>query len=264
MNQQIKRILFAAAFLAVSVSYSFSEPYDAFDFVLNGIYNDSGDPKLKEKLAQKYLDAFTKDIGQAISGGSYGIGGNLGISGLNMTLSLKVSVQDVSNDNIIVKTTGDSTIIYPILQAEFGFMERFDAIGRISYGNRSTVLGGGLRYTILKSEDEMYIPTVSVQSVYNYLIANDNEYGKFNAWNLKNGVTAYFGLIPYIQPYVFLTYDFTALKPVSSSYSYLSSKADGIGYGAGANVKLEMLNLSFSVSMYESRPNYNFGIFISI
>lgn len=261
----MRKILFSTLILLVSYTYSLAyEPYDAFDFVLNSIYYSSGDKTANEKIAQKYLDVFTKDIGQAVSGGSYGIGGNLGISDLNMTLSLKMSVQDIASGNYIVRASGNSNIVYPIIQAEIGLMEKFDAIARLSYANKSTVLGGGLRYTILKSDEFLYIPTISLQSVYNYLIVNDNVYGKFNAWNLKTGTIAYFGLIPYIQPYVFLNHDLTALKPITSKYSYLSSEADGFGYGIGANVKVEMINLSFSISLYDNQPNYNFGVFIGI
>lgn len=255
----------AVLVLLIGSTAAFAAPYDAFDFVLNSISIDpSLSPKGREKRAQKYLDVFTKDVGQAISGGATGVGGNLGISDLNLTLSLKMSYQEAASDDIIVRKSGDSAIYYPIVQAELGFLEKFDAIMRLSYFNNSALLGGGLRYGILKSEDEMYIPTISVQSVYNYLIDDNKEYGKFNVWNLKTGTTAYFGLIPYVQPYVFVTYDITALKPVSSYYSYLSSEAYGFGYGAGANLKIETLNITFSVSMYDGQPNYNFGVFVGI
>jgi hypothetical protein len=179
-------------------------------------------------------------------------------------LSLKMSYQSVSDDNLIVRRSGDSAIYYPIIHAEIGFLEKYDAIARISYFNDSTLLGGGLRYQILTSEDFMYIPSVSVQSVYSYLIYDSSHYGKFNLWNLKTGATAYFGLIPYIQPYVFLTYDISALKPVTSYYSYLSSEEHGFGYGLGANVKLEFFSVSVSVSIYDNQPNVTFGAFVGI
>lgn len=263
----IKKLVLSVFVLLFFCGAAFCGPYDAFNYVLNSIgYNaeHSGQHKAWERLAQKYLDSFTKDIGQAIAGGSYGIGGNIGISDINLMLSLKMSYQEVSNGNTIVRTSGESAIYYPIIQAELGFLEKFAGIVRFSYFNDSTLLGGGLRYNILISEDEMYIPSISVQSVYNYLIYNESSYGKFNVWNLKTGTTAYFGLVPYIQPYVFLTYDVTALKPVSSYYSYLDSKEHGFGYGVGASIKVEPLNISFSVSMYDNQPNFSFGAFIGI
>lgn len=260
----IKKLVFPVFIILFFAGNVFAGPYDAFNYTLNKIAHDSGGSKAGKKLAQKYLDAFTKDLGQAISGGSYGVGGGIGISDLNLFLSLKMSYQEVSNDNAIVRTSGDSAIYYPIVQAELGFLERYNAIIRLSYFNDSALFGGGLRYNILISEDEMYIPSISVQSVYNYVIYNENSYGKFNAWNLKTGATAHFGLIPYIQPYVFLTYDITSLKPVTSYYSNLSSQEHGFGYGLGANVKVEPLNISVSVSMYDNQPNISFGVFIGI
>jgi hypothetical protein len=261
----MKKIILSVFLLAFFAGLSAAEPYDAFDAFLNMINSIPGMSKrAKKDMAQKYLDIFTKDVGQAISGGSSGIGGNLGISDLNLNLSLKMSYQETSKDNRIVRVTGESAIYYPIIQAEMGFIERFDAIARMSYFNSSALFGGGLRYKILESEEEMHIPSVYVQSVYTYLINDNSSYGKFNVWNLKTGTTAYFGLIPYIQPYVFVTYDITALKPLTSYYSDLSSKAYGFGYGAGANLKIEMLNISVSVSMYDNQPNVSFGVFIGI
>lgn len=231
-------------------------PYDAFDYVLNRAAS--------EKTARRYLEAFTKDIGQAISGGSYGIGGNLGISGSNLNLSLKMSYQEVSGSNIIVKTSGNSAIYYPVAQAELEFIERCEAIARFSYFNGSALFGGGLRYKIVDSAEKIYIPSVSVQSVYNYLVCDENESGKFNIWNLKTGTTAYFGLIPHIQPYVFLTYDITALKPLSSFYSYLSSRENGFGCGAGADINMHLLNITVSLSVYDKQSNISFGAYIGI
>ncbi|MCL2145030.1 MAG: hypothetical protein FWH43_06040 [Endomicrobia bacterium] len=246
---------------------AFAEPYNAFNYVLNGIGLDPSSglsQKQKKDIAQKALDIFTKDVGQAIAGGSSGIGGSFGIGELNLRLSLKMSYQETAKDNLIVRMSGETAIYYPILQAELGFIDRYDAIIRLSYFNDSALFGGGLRYEILRSEDEMHIPTIYVQSVYNYLVYNESNLGKFNLWNLKTGTTAYFGLVPYIQPYVFITYDITALHAVSSYYSGMSSNAYGFGYGFGGNLKLDMINISASVSMYDNQPNISFGVFVGI
>ncbi|MCL1901645.1 MAG: hypothetical protein FWG57_07985 [Endomicrobia bacterium] len=260
----MKKLLLSAFLITFCAGFAKAGPFDAFNHVLNLIAYNSGGSKDGERLAQRYLDVLAKDVGQAISGGSYGVGGNLRISDLNLMLSLKVSYQDVATDNFIVRTSGETSITYPIIHAEYAFAERYDAIARASYFNSSALFGGGLRYKILVSEDEIYIPTLSVQSVYTHIFYSDGELGKFNAWNLKTGTTAFFGLIPYIQPYVFLTYDFMGLNPGSSYYSHLSARAQGFGYGAGANIKMDMLNISVSVSMYDNLPNISFGVFVGI
>ena len=259
----MKKIILSAFLIAFCAGFAKAGPFDAFNFALDSIALYPGG-SAGEKIAQKYLDVLAKDVGQAISGGAYGVGGNLRISDLNLMLSLKVSYQDVAKDNFIVRASGETSITYPIIHAEYGFAERYDAIARVSYFNSSALFGGGLRYKVLVSEDETYIPTLSVQSVYTHLFYSEGDLGKFSAWNLKTGTTAFFGLIPYIQPYVFLTYDFMGLNPSSSDYSYLSSSVQGFGYGFGANIKMEMLNISVSVSMYDNLPNISFGVFMGI
>ena len=247
-----KLIVFAALFLFCS-STVFAGPFDAFNLALDS-------SRITKKQAQDYLDAFTKDLGQAISGGSYGVGTGLGALGIY--LSIKMSYQQVSGANKIVRYTSEDAIYYPIVQGEIALHDKFDLIARISHFNDSTLFGGGLRYKIMEGRD-LIIPTISAQSVYNYVVA-DTFFYKFNAWNLKTGLTAYFGEIPIINPYVFINYDITAFNPISSDFASLSSNAFGFGYGAGASVTLSNVNLSFSLSMYDNQPNYNFGVFIGI
>ncbi len=251
-EEKMKKVLILSTFFMFCSAAVFAGPYDAFNWTLNNAPTES--------IAQDYLDAFAKDVGQAIAGGSYGVGAGLG--SLGVYLSIKMSYQQVSNDDRIVRNSGEDSIIYPIVQGEIRLPYKFDAILRISNMNETTLLGGGLRYEVLEGRD-LIIPTVSAQSVYNYLIADSSEY-KFNAWNLKTGVTAFFGEIPVIQPYVFVSFDVTGLKPISSDYSNLSSQVYGAGYGIGANLSLGMLNITGSISMYDSQPNYNFGLFIGI
>lgn len=256
----MKKVLisvFAVLFFTVS---AFAEPYEAFNFVLDSIYYNLG-PEAGKGIAKKYLEILASDVGQAIAGGSYGVGGELGLIGLN--LSLKVSYQQVADDNLIVRTAGDSAIYYPIVQAEYGILERLDFIGRISYMSESFLIGGGARYRL---HEGYYLlePTVSVQSVYNYLTANVKGGNKFDAWNLKNSVTASFLEVPYVKPYVFVTYDITGIKARSSKYSGLTANAFGFGYGGGLSALIDRINVTFTISMYNDQPNYNFGVFIAI
>lgn len=244
----MKKILVFSTALLFFSSVAFAGPFDSFTNTLNNTTRSQ---------AQRYLDAFARDFGQAISGGGYGIGMNLGALGIY--LSAKMSYQDVSSDNKIVDDSGSSSIFFPILQGEIGLPYKFDAIVRLSYLNDTTILGGGLRYELIEGRN-LVIPTVSLQSVYTHSFTDFDDV-KFSAWNLKSGATAYFGQIPFVQPYLFLNYDITYLYDDSSRYS-LKSDVYGFGYGIGANVSLGMLSLSLAVSLYDSQPNYNVGFFI--
>ncbi|MCL2390664.1 MAG: hypothetical protein FWD54_00565 [Endomicrobia bacterium] len=248
----MKKVLYLPFLLLFFAGTAYADPFDLFNYFLNTAPN--------RPAAQKLLDYFAEDIGQAIAGGSYGVGGDLGLMGVK--LSIKMSYQQISQDNEIIRAVGETTLTYPVIQGEFGIFEDFDGILRLSNMNNSTLLGGGVRYRI-REGDDMFVPTISIQSVYNFLIADDGD-NKFNAWNLKTSPTAYFGQIPYIQPYVFISYDVTSLTAKSSARSGLSSLVDGFGYGAGGNLSLGTVNVTGAISMYNGNANYNFGIFIGI
>jgi hypothetical protein len=243
----------------------YAHPYEAFNAMLWNYEYDGYGTRSKAK-AQNYLDELAKDVGQAIGGGSYGVGGNLDTFGF--TMSIKMSYQQVTTDDVIVTRHGDTAIYYPIIQGEFLLSEKVTGLARISYSNDSFVFGGGAKYLVYEGYD--YIPTVSAQSIYNYVItdADDPFRGytnerrvKFNAWNIKTAVTAYFGDVPYVQPYALLSYDVTGLHAVTSDRAGMSAIVSGIGYGVGGQIVISPLNLSFTLSVYEDRINYNFGIF---
>ncbi|MCL2335134.1 MAG: hypothetical protein FWC57_03615 [Endomicrobia bacterium] len=258
MKKTISFALVLCGICCFSAGRAFADPYDYFTDVLNlrHMYND-------KQGAQRLLDIFATDVGQAIAGGAYGVGGNIGIEGVS--LSIKMSYQQIPTSNTIIRLSGSDALYYPILQADIDVNEDLGAIGRISYMYSSFLIGGGLRYRIYdgNNSDEWYIPTVGVQSIFNYLTMDDGR-SKFDAWNLKTSPTAFFGKIPYMQPYVFLSYDVTSLTAKSSYFSGMNSSLNGFGYGMGLSLKVGTINLSGSISMYDGRPNYNFGVFVGI
>jgi hypothetical protein len=247
--RKVLPLAFLLLFLAKTV---YADPFDAFNYILNY----SAD----RPAAQKLLDYFAEDLGQAIAGGAYGVGGNFGMAGVK--LSLKVSYQQVSKSDLIIRTSGDTVLTYPIVQGEFVISEKLDGILRLSHMHSSTIFGGGLSCDIYESYED-YIPSVLIQSVYNFVMADDG-FNKFNGWNLKTSPVAFFGRVPYVQPYAFLSYDITGVTAKSSVLEGLSSMVEGFGYGAGGSLMVGTVNINFSISMYKGEPNYNFGVFIGV
>jgi hypothetical protein len=260
------KIFLTLIFVFIFSLNAFAHPYEAFNLVMSRSIPSQVGGTSRDSDADKILDKFAKDVGQAIGGGSLGSGVGLDTFGFN--LSIKMSYQQVTSEDVIVNKNGDTAIYYPIVQGEFLLSENLSGIARLSYSNDSFVFGGGVKYKL--NDGYGYIPTVSLQSVYDYLIADvDDPYKfytgfnriKFNAWNLKNAVMAFFPETPYVKPYVFLSYDVTGLSAITSDRAGFSSIVSGAGYGAGGTVSLEPLNLNFTLSMYDGSPNYNFGIF---
>lgn len=248
----MKKIIASALVCVFFSGIVFAGPYEELNNVLN-----SG---ISKSRAENYLDALAEDVGQAVSGGSFGAGASLGLFG--MYVSLKVSGQQVSGSNKIIDEAGYDYLFYPVLQFEFGLPYRVDLIVRGTHFYDSTVLGGGIRWEAFQGKD-LFIPTISLQSMYNHAQVDDDG-NKFNLWNWKTSAVAYFGEVPFVKPYVFVGYDMTDLKLKSSDYSGLSSNVQGAGYGVGANASLGLINLSGAVSFYEGNPNFSINIFLGL
>jgi hypothetical protein len=245
----MKKLITLIAVCFLFTAYGFANPYSSFNTVLN---------RLSEDEAEHSLNIFAEDFGQAISGGSYGLGAYLGKLGIYA--SVKMSYQQTSDNDIIVKDSGSNAIYFPILQLMVGLPCDFNALVRFSNYEGSILIGGGLTYALLKGRD-FIIPSITLQSVYTY--ANtDSENNKFDISNLKNSITAAFDKFLLVKPYVFLSYDITHLKANSSIHSGISSDVKGTGYGAGLNVSLGIINIAGAVSIYERQPNYSLGLYI--
>ncbi|MDR1417871.1 MAG: hypothetical protein LBI80_01730 [Endomicrobium sp.] len=223
--------------------------YTSFNSVLN---------VLSEQEAQKNLDVFTKDFGQVISGGAFGLGASLG--SLGIFCSLKISYRDISKNNIIVKDSDSKALFFPILHFCVGLPYDFNAILRFSRFNDTTIIGAGLLHELFKSKT-VILPSISLQSIYNNASTNANG-NEFKAWNLKNSVILQFSQVPIIKPYIGLNYDITDLKDYSSKYYGMSSKAYDFGYGVGLSASLGILNFVGDVSVYTEEPIYSLGMFI--
>ena len=231
------------------VSQCIANPYTSFNSVL--------DTLLKED-AQKSLDVFTEDFGQAISGGACGIGATLGLLGVYG--SLKASYRTISKDNIIVKDTASKGLFFPMLHFCVGVPYDFNAILRFSRFDDTTVIGLGLLYDLFNPKT-IIVPTISLQSVYN--TASTNAHGnEFKAWNLKNSILFQFSKVPFIKPYIGLNYDITHIKAYSSKYCGMFSDVYGFGYGAGLSVSLGIFSFVVDAFIYEDRPTYNLGMFV--
>jgi len=257
----MKKILLSFICVLVFAGAAFAHPYQSVNyFMLRGITPSDSD-------AKNLLNEFATDVGQAISGASYGVGGNLDTFGFN--LSLKVSYQQLLTNSIIANHLGDSAISYPIVQGEFALTDNLIGIGRLSYANDSYVFGAGGRYLIYQGYG--YIPTISLQSVFNYMVADVevNDYRvyvpwqptvQFTAWDWKTSPMFYFQDVPYVQPYLFVSFDVAGVNLLSSDRTGMGTIVTGFGYGVGAQAKINPLTFSFTLSVLESRLNYNFAV----
>ncbi|MDR1942347.1 MAG: hypothetical protein LBQ47_08480, partial [Endomicrobium sp.] len=127
----MRKIFLPVCFIALFVSSAFAHPYEAFNYVMSRYVTPD------DSEANRIFEQFTKDVGQAIGGGSYGNSSGIDTFGFNM--SIKMSYQQVTSENAIVNKNGDTAIYYPVVQGDFGLAEKLLGVARLSYSNDSYV-----------------------------------------------------------------------------------------------------------------------------
>lgn len=224
----MKKVFCVAAFLLLSAGVSFgANPFDEFQKEITGVV---------QEVAQKNLDNFAKDLGGMLGSGSFHDGKSLGLPGFDV--GIHIPAKKVNEDNVIMKKAGLDTVLFPVLQAEIGLPAKIDLIGRFVSYNDATLVGGGLRYGIIKGAVPG-LPSISVQALYNMLDVKSGA-NKLKASTLSASVAASFGL-PIVNPYVGVGIDYTSVEPDASitlPVSGMKGSASGVRLEGGINLSL--------------------------
>ncbi|MCK9583245.1 MAG: hypothetical protein M0Q46_06515 [Endomicrobiales bacterium] len=241
-----KLLVFQAVFFFIVACSFAANPFDQFNNALSGV---------PSSVAQKNLDNFAKDFGVLLGGGSYHQAKVLGFPGLD--IGIHVPIIKTSDENTIVKASNVDNMFLPILQAEIGLPAKFDLIGRfVSYEN-STLIGGGVRYGIIKSALPV-VPNVSVQAIYTQFEASVGV-NKFKADDIGVNALASFDL-PVITPYVGLGYNSINVIP-DSSITNLTSKVNIVRIEGGINLALlPATYLQLGANSVDGRIGYVLGL----
>jgi hypothetical protein len=192
-------------------------------------------------LAQSDLDNFASDLGAVMVAGSYHSGKSLGFPGIDV--GIHAPMKNVSDKDGIVKATGLSYIGLPALQVEIGLPSNLDLLVRYSSIYNANLMGGGLRYGILRNSMP-FLPNISVQGIYNSLtVASDAN--KFTATAMDISALASFNL-PIVDPYVGVGYYSATVTPDSSiATPQVGMKGNGSGYRAEAGVNMGLIPLTY-------------------
>ncbi|MBN1822813.1 MAG: hypothetical protein JW803_00680 [Endomicrobiales bacterium] len=240
-----KFIAFAAVCAVFAAPALAKDPFDEFNNVVS----------LGGTIAQEALDNLSKDLGMLMGGGAVHQGANLGVPGLD--IGIHVPMKSVKDENTIVKAADVDNILLPILQAEVGLPGNIDVIGRYTGYAGASMVGGGLRYGILKPSVPG-LPSVSAQVVYNALNVSSNG-NKFTATTMSALATASIGF-PVITPYAAVGFDQTAIKP-DSTISDKEGAASGLRIEGGVNLKLIPLTyLQMGASSVCGETGYTVGL----
>lgn len=185
--------------------------------------------KFKDNVQDAYLKPFAADLGGVLGANDFNSGRGLGFpgfeAGLAATLQAKPSTENRILRNADVKTFGAAMLhagaALPLIGA--------DIMVRGTGYSGFSIIGGGLRYPLLKSGTvTKFIPDVSVSAYYDVI-----DYDYFKGTHMSLDAAASFD-IPVIKPYV------------------------GVGLD---RTKLEVKNVpGVSASGTISKPRYTFGV----
>jgi hypothetical protein len=220
----VKKLLKIHAILVLAVTSAFAaNPFDEFQAQLTS---------QAEAVIQTRLDNFTKDLGVLMGGGSFHQGKALGFPGFDV--GMHFVGKNTDKDNTVVKAAGVDAIALPIIQVEIGLPAKIDVFGRVmSYADASLV-GGGVRYGIIKGALPV-MPSISVQGMINNLLVSAGA-NKFTASCMSVAAMASFN-IPIVDPYIGIGMDQTEVT-ADSSITALKGKATATRLEAGVNLTL--------------------------
>jgi opacity protein-like surface antigen len=185
-------------------------------------------------VTQTSLDAFTKDFGAAMGGGSFHTGKALGFP-IGFDIGVDVPVIGVKDEDSILKDDG-STLIGKWAHVEVGLPAKINLIGRVGKIEDANAYGGGLRVGLFSSAVPG-IPSVSLSGLY-----GKATHDYFDATTISGNVCLSFE-IPFIHPYIGAGVDRTkvdvnAHAGVPPASSNLDSSQTGYRVEAGVNLSL--------------------------
>ena len=241
-----KLFVFQSVFFLAAACLFAANPFDQFKNSLSGVANS---------VAQQNLDNFAKDFGALLDGGSYHQAKVLGFPGVD--IGVHVPAVKTSEEDTIVKASSVNNMFLPIIQAEAGLPAKIDIIGRFSSYENSTLIGGGVRYGIIKSELPA-VPSVSVQALYTQFEANVG-LNKFKANDVGVHAIASFDLVV-VTPYVGIGYNSVNVVP-DISITNLTSRVNFVRIEGGINIALlPATYLQLGANSVDGRIGYVIGL----
>jgi hypothetical protein len=231
--------------------------------VLSGfssVWADAISNNISSNLNQTALDAFAKDVGSLMGGGSFHQGKALGFP-LGIDVGVHGVAIDLQDKDAILKDD-HSHAGAGWLQAEIGLPANINIIARGGEFNDARVYGGGLRIGLLTPSVPL-APAISVSALYDQL---NHDYVNANTWS-ANAVLSVD--VPFIHPYIGVGWDRTNLKPTDRAFDAapagtardLDSTVSGYRAEIGVNLSvIPFTYLNLGVGSTNSKMLYHAGL----
>lgn len=210
------------------------------------------------RVRPEHLAPFARDLGGLLGSASAHTGRTRGFPGFWAGGVSAVQTRP-DKDNLILRDAGVKTFGIPMLEVAVGLPAKFDVIvhGMRAYG--ATVLGGGVRYGVYRTDlVDTFLPNVSVSAFGDKVDHEDFSatHGGLNAvatWNL-----------PIVKPFVLAGYDVTEVKVErATSAGVVGAKGTGRGsrFTAGLSLTpIPFIDLRAAYSLRHGIPGFELGL----
>ncbi|MFW6172326.1 MAG: DUF6588 family protein [Elusimicrobiota bacterium] len=207
----------------------------------------------KEK-AEKELEPLVGDIGAGLAGGLYSTNSSINFPGLEA--GVKFSLAGVSDDNNLIT---EDKIIIPWIHAGAALPFKTSIFLRgFSYNiadsdSKITLLGGGIKYSIIESKLVSPLPGLQAIIAYNMMEVSD-----LNINTTTIGLTADKKL-PFMKPYIGISYDMTKSE-IKAGTQTLEPKNNSMRIGGGAEINpFPLVYVNAGVDLIQENTNWEIG-----
>ena len=225
--------------------------------VFNGAARANPFSDIKNAAQKSFLEPFAKDFGGLIGGSDFSSGRTAGFPGFDVGLSAVIQSKPDNSDKIL-KNADVKAFGFPLFQASVGLpvVGADIAVRGMGYSSLS-VIGGGLRYPLLKSGTlTKFIPDVAVSAFYDAI-----SYTYFKGSHISFDVSASLD-IPVIKPFVGIGYDRTKIE-VKGGSLLDGSSATATGTRCTIGLKVTPFPLTYvfgAYSMLHGVAGYQAGL----
>ena len=215
---------------------------------------------ISANLNHTALDAFAKDVGSLVGGGSFHQGRSLGFP-LGVDVGGHGVAVDLQDHDTILRDDG-SRAESGFVQAEVGLPAKLNLILRGGQFENAKVYGGGLRVGVFTPPIASLIPSVSVSALYDKL---NHDYVDADVWSANAVVSVD---VPFIHPYLGVGWDWTKLTPTDRAFdaapsgtARIDSKVHGYRGEVGVNLSvIPFTYINLAVGSTNSKAMYHAGL----
>lgn len=220
----------------------------------------AGFSDFKNVATDAALEPFARDIGGMLGAGAAHSGRSLGFPGFDVGLRFG-GMANLDDDDTILKAADLEPFGMPWVQAEIGLPFKLDGFIRGFSYNSLSMVGGGLRYGVLRVVDLPLTPQLTVG-----VMANTLSFSQFSATHFGGNATLSVKAL-IVEPYVGVGYDRTKVevKSVGSGNVNLTDDKTATGtaprFTVGLNLKpLPLMYIHAGYSLIRTGGGFEGGM----